>query len=84
MIKTIAIQTCAAKDQASVERQSLGKTGPQPQPGPAREAAVQRGEGNTRGPARNAPLHAAEGQRPDRTGMAGRVVHGSVCRNRAA
>ncbi|TDG27351.1 hypothetical protein [Paracraurococcus ruber] len=53
-----------------IEREALAQPAPQPLAGPAREAAVQDGEGQAREPAGDAPPQAAEGQRPDRRDQA--------------
>ena len=58
-------QDLVAAGQAPIESQALAQSAPQPEPGPAGKARVQRGEGNAREPAGNAPLHAAEAQHPD-------------------
>src|SRR5215213_9750173 len=49
----------------AVQRKTLAQPAPQPEPGPAGKARVQRGEGNAREPPGDAPLHAAEGQHPN-------------------
>src|SRR3954467_6943502 len=58
-------QDLVAAGQAPIESQALTQSAPQPEPGPAGEARVQRGEGNTREQPSNAPLHAPEGQHPN-------------------
>src|SRR5215210_4099892 len=63
-------QHLIAAGEAPVEGQTLAPPAPQPQPGPAGEAAVQGGEGNTREPAGDAPRQAAEGQGPDQPDQA--------------
>src|SRR5918911_5646510 len=58
-------QNLVAARQTPVEGEALAEPAPQPEPGPAGEGAVQRGERNPREPAGDAPLQAAEGQGPD-------------------
>src|SRR4051812_18925091 len=58
-------QDLIAAGQAPIESQPLPQPAPQPKARPARETAVQRGEGNAREQPGNAPLHASEGQYPD-------------------
>src|SRR5215213_5341247 len=58
-------QDLVAAGKAPVEGQALAQPAPQPEPGPAGEARVQRREGNAREQPGDAPLHAPEGQHPD-------------------
>src|SRR5215212_3454806 len=58
-------QDLVAAGEAPVEGQALAQPAPQPEPGPAGEARVQRREGNARKQPGDAPLHAPEGQHPD-------------------